>query len=100
MSTIAFLARERWFELGMKFFAAGALVALATAALVWLPQLRVIAAIALVQALLGVAICAWGLRETQPARFGELRMRTRALGHRMRQAVSAERMMAAPPTDR
>ena len=78
MSTVAFFARERWFEIGLKFFAMGALVALAMVALLSLPQLRVIAAIALVQAALGVAVCTWGLRETQPARFAALRMRARA----------------------
>ena len=100
MSTMVFYARERWFEVGLVFFAAGALAALAMVALLWLPQLRVIAAIAFVQAALGVAICAWGLRETQPARFATLRMRSRALAHRMRQAVSAERTIAAPATHR
>ena len=100
MSTVAFFARERWFEIGFKFFAVGALVALATAALMWLPQLRVIAAIAFVQAALGVAVCAWGMRETQPARFAALRMRTRALGHRMHQVISTERMMESPTTHR
>lgn len=100
MSTVAFYARERWFEIGLKFFVLGALVALAMAALLSLPQLRVIAAIAFVQAALGVAICAWGMRETQPARFHTLCMRSRALAHRIRQAVSAERMMATPTSHR
>jgi len=90
--------RERWFEIGLKLFAIGALVALVTAALMWLPQLRVIAAIALVQAVLGVVICAWGLRDTQPARFAALRMRAGTLGHRIRQATSVERTMAEPTT--
>lgn len=83
MSTVVFFARERWFEIGLKFFTVGAVVALAMVALMWLPQLRVIAALALVQAALGVAVCVLGLRETQPARFAALRMRTYALGHRM-----------------
>ena len=100
MSTLAFFARERWFEMGLKFFVAGALVALATMALMWLPQVRFIAAIAFVQATLGVAVCVWGLHEMQPARFAALRMRTRALGHRMRRAASAERVMVASTTHR
>jgi hypothetical protein len=95
MSTVAFYARERWFEIGLGFFVLGALLALGMVALSWLPQLRVIATIALVQAVLGVALCVWGLRETQPARFAMLRMRSRALAHRM-QVFSAERMMATP----
>lgn len=84
MSTIVFLARERWFELGLKFFSVGAAVALATICFMGLPQLRVIAAIALVQALLGAAVCAWGLREARPARWNAMRMRVRALAHRAR----------------
>ena len=86
MSTIAFHARERWFEGGLVFFAAGALIALLTLGLMWLPQLRVIAAVALVQALLGVLVCAWGLRDARPARWNALRMRLRAIGHRARQS--------------
>jgi hypothetical protein len=100
MSTLALLARKRWFEIGLKLFAVGALVAVATAALMWLPQLRVIAAIAFVQAALGVVICAFAMRDTQPAHFAALRRRARALGHRMRQAISVERMMAAATTHR
>lgn len=100
MSAIAFFVRERWFEIGLKFFAAGALIAFAMLALMSLPQLRVIAAIAFVQAALGVAICVWGLHDAQPARFAAWRMRTRTLGHRMRRVVSAERMMAAPAPHR
>jgi hypothetical protein len=59
---------------GLRFFAAGAGIALVMAALMWLPPLRVIAAVALVQAALGVAVCAW--------------------------MISAERMMAVPSTHR
>jgi hypothetical protein len=66
-SSMAFFVRERWFEIGLKFFAAGALITLAMVALMWLPQLRVIAAIAFVQAALGVALCVWGLRVTASA---------------------------------
>jgi len=100
LSSMAVFARDRWFEIGLKFFAAGALIALAMLALMWLPQLRVIAAIAFVQAALGVALCVWGLRVTQPARFAALRMRARAWGHWMRGAASAERMMVSPTTHR
>ena len=100
MSSMAFFVRERWFEIGLKFFAAGALIALAMVALMGLPQLRIIAAIALVQAALGVALCVWGLRITQPARFTALRMRARAWGHWMHRAASAERTMVSPTTYR
>ena len=99
-SSTAFFVRERWFEIGLRFFAAGALVALAMVVLMGLPQLRVIAAIAFVQAALGVALCVWGLRITQPARFAALRMRARAWGHRMHGAVSAGRTMVLPTTCR
>src|SRR4029453_14250722 len=87
ISTIAFHARERWFEGGLAFFAAGALVALLTIGLMWLPQLRVIAAVALVQALLGVIIFAWGLREARPPRWNVLRVCLGGIGHRIRQRV-------------
>ena len=100
MSTMVFYARERWFEVGLMFFSIGALVALAMMALVWQAQLRVIAAIAFVQAAHCVATCAWGLRETQPARFATLRTRARTFAHRMRPAVSAERPMATPAAHR
>ena len=118
MSTLAFHARERWFEGGLAFFAVGALIALLTLGLMWLPQLRVIAAVALVQALLGVLVCALGLHEARPARWNALRMRLRAVGHRARQRLrsverdprgagdrsndlaSAERMIAVRATDR
>jgi hypothetical protein len=93
---MVFFVRERWFEIGLKFFAAGALIALAVVALMWLPQLRVIAAIAFVQAALGVVLCVWGLRITQPARFAALRRRARAWGHWMHGAFSAERTMVSP----
>jgi hypothetical protein len=86
MSRLAFLARERWFEVGLRFFAAGALVALAAALVSWLPQLRALALIALAQAALGAAVCAWGLRETQPARWKQLRERTRSFGDRLRRS--------------
>ncbi|MEO5764078.1 MAG: hypothetical protein ABIR52_02115, partial [Casimicrobiaceae bacterium] len=65
-------ARGGWFELGLRFFAAGAMIALILAGWVALPQLRMIAAIAFVQALLGLAICAWGLRTQRPARWNAL----------------------------
>ena len=58
MSTIVIRPRERWFGAGLAFFLAAALVALLTVGLVWLPQLRIIAAVVLVQALLGVIVCA------------------------------------------
>jgi hypothetical protein len=87
MSKIVIHARERWFELGLKFFAAGALVALIAMGAIWVPQLRILAAIAFVQALLGVAVCASGLREAQPARWNALRMRERSLVHRARQRL-------------
>ena len=99
-SSMTVFARDRWFEIGLKFFAAGALIALAMAALMWLPQLRVIAAIAFVQAALGIVLCVWGLRVTQPARFAALRMRVRAWGQRMSGAASAERSMVSPTTRR
>ena len=100
MSTVVFFVRERWFEIGLKFFAMAAVVALAMVALMSLPQLRVIAGIALVQAALGVAICVWGLRVTQPARFAALRMRARTWLPRLRRVDSAERMMALLATHR
>jgi hypothetical protein len=62
-ATLTFPAQERWFERGLAFFIAGVLVALLAIGLVWLPQVRVIAAVALVQALLGVIVCAWGFRD-------------------------------------
>ena len=58
---------HRWFRLGLRFFAAGAAIAALATALLWLPQMRVLAAVALVQALLGVGICAWGLRSAPHA---------------------------------
>jgi hypothetical protein len=87
MATIAFYARERWFEFGLKFFAAGALVSLLALGLIWVPQLRVMATIAFVQAALGMLVCAMGLRETRPARWQELRIRVRSAGHRLRQRL-------------
>ena len=58
MPSIVFHARERRHAAGLAFFLAGALVALLALGLVWLPQLRVIAAVVLVQTLLGVVVCA------------------------------------------
>ncbi len=59
------LVRERWFVWGLRFFLAGTLAALVAFALAELPQLRVIAAIALVQGALGVLVCAWGVHSGQ-----------------------------------
>ena len=61
MSAIALLfAREGRFG-GLTSLTAAALIALLATALVWLPQLRVIAAVALVQALLGIVVFGWWL---------------------------------------
>ena len=98
MSTIVVLARERWFEWGLKFFAAGAAAAVLIVALMSLPQLRVIASIAFVQAALGVLVCAFGLREAQPARWKALRLRVRAAGHRLRQRLRAPAATGVVPS--
>jgi hypothetical protein len=87
MAVAAFWMRERWFELGLRFFAVGAAVALLLMTLVALPQMRVLGAVALVQALAGMAVCAIGLRHARPARWNALRMRLRAVAHRARQGL-------------
>jgi hypothetical protein len=87
MSVAAFWVRERWFELGLRFFAAGALVAVLLIALVALPQMRVLGLAALLQALAGIAVCAIGLRHARPARWNALRMQVRARVHRAHQGA-------------
>jgi len=77
--------RVRWFELALRFFAAGALASVFIAALVTLPQVRILAAVALMQAVTGVAVCLLGMRIAETARWNALRMRMRAFGHRLRQ---------------
>jgi len=61
----------RWFTLGLRFFVVGAVVAAVAVLMLWLPQMRVLAAVALVQALLGIAVCSWGLRGSGAARSDE-----------------------------
>jgi len=58
----------RWFSLALRFFLAGAVIAALAALLLWLPQMRVLAAVALVQALLGVGVCMWGLHGSKAPR--------------------------------
>jgi len=77
--------RARWFELALRFFAAGAAASLLVAALVSLPQIRVLAAVALMQAVTGIAVCLLGMRIAETARWNALRMHVRALGHRLHQ---------------
>ena len=58
----------RWFALGLRFFVTGAVIAAVAALLLWLPQMRVLAAVGLVQALLGVGVCIWGLHGSRSPR--------------------------------
>ena len=58
----------RWFALALRFFVAGAVIAAGAALLLWLPQMRVLAAVGLVQALLGVGVCMWGLHGSKAPR--------------------------------
>ena len=60
----------RWFALGLRFFVTGALIAALAVLLLWLPQMRVLAAVGLVQALLGVGVCMWGLQGANSSRAG------------------------------
>jgi len=87
MSRAAFWVRERWFEWGLRFFAAGALAAILVIALVTLPQMRMLGVVALAQALAGMAVCMAGLRLARPARWNTLRMKIRAAAHRLRQRL-------------
>ena len=54
-------AGDRWFAVGLRLFGACAVIAALAVGILWLPQMRVLAAIALVQAVLGVGVCMWGL---------------------------------------
>ena len=87
MSAAVFWVRERWFEWGLRFFALGALAAVLTMALMSLPQMRVLGALALVQAIAGLAVCWVGLRHARPARWNALRMKVRGAAHRLRQRL-------------
>jgi hypothetical protein len=61
--------RERWFAYGLLFFAIGALTSTVLVGAAPLPQIRTIGLMALGQALVGVFVCAAGLRVLQPARW-------------------------------
>lgn len=63
-------AGDRWFAGGVRVFSVLTLLAAVALGVMWLPQLRVLAAVALVQAVLGVVVCAWGLHVARRERGG------------------------------
>ncbi len=61
--------RERWFRDGLRFFALGAMASVVLIGVTGLTQIRVIGLLALGQALVGLYVCAVGVRAVQPSRW-------------------------------
>jgi hypothetical protein len=78
-----------WFDIGMKLFAVGIFASIATIALATLPQMRVIGAITLACAALGMLVSVIGVKLYYPSRWRSLRAYATSIGESMHGASEA-----------